>query len=556
MGLFDFFKKGEDVNPYKEFDASNHFLPKIDLAEFFKAEGHELCWLVLSPINGIINPDDDVLATRRLSSGQKALHFFWYLDAQVTNGGFVQFYFNGYGKYVPAIIEGLKYIGDTQMAELVASAHKIYKKKKHLFDDQEELFGSDLYDQLDELGELDSLYYDHNGDTMNRLAKYIMAHTEEFCVDGEGNKIDPRYTGQLTLKHENGNISAVFNLEHGKLQGEYKHYYENGNLKEFFNYSKGQQVGVQEVYNKEGKLRVRETINPTLNQKVKEKFALNGTRISEDYYDMDDARKGYSREWFDNGVLMDESFFIDQYNRDGKLLRFFSNGQQYVDSEYINGEWFIYGVWDEDGTQTLKDGTGLYKSNYEDTLYLRDYVDHKMHGLNKSITKGVLVSEAQYEKGKEHGLRIEYYPNGRVKKKAQYEHGRKLKEEEFRMHDNPKVALEITFEQSPYLAQMGIKEPEKYPEPLNAKEVAAIYEFPVELFEGYPDDYRMSYNYSITVANNGDNLLADARSMDNARVIDKVNELAARLRFLPAIDNGEPIEVSFSCQFRFTLVEG
>jgi uncharacterized protein YwqG len=35
--------------------------------------------------------------SKRLSPGQKALFFIWYLDAEVTNGGFIQFYWNGKG---------------------------------------------------------------------------------------------------------------------------------------------------------------------------------------------------------------------------------------------------------------------------------------------------------------------------------------------------------------------------------------------------------------------------------------------------------------------------
>jgi hypothetical protein len=34
----------------------------------------------------------------------------------VRNGGFPQFYLNGYGEYIPPIKEGLKLIGDTAMS--------------------------------------------------------------------------------------------------------------------------------------------------------------------------------------------------------------------------------------------------------------------------------------------------------------------------------------------------------------------------------------------------------------------------------------------------------
>jgi len=42
---------------------------------------------------------------------RKHFYYWWYVDAQVTNGGFTQFYYNDYGMYVPTIIKGLKQMG-------------------------------------------------------------------------------------------------------------------------------------------------------------------------------------------------------------------------------------------------------------------------------------------------------------------------------------------------------------------------------------------------------------------------------------------------------------
>ena len=105
--------------------------------------------IVMSDIVFFFTEYDEIELSKRLSEGQKALYFFWYLDAQVTNGGFIQFYWNYYRRYLPPIIEGLKLIGDENLLELVVRADKKYLENKDKFDFQriEDDWGP-LYDKL------------------------------------------------------------------------------------------------------------------------------------------------------------------------------------------------------------------------------------------------------------------------------------------------------------------------------------------------------------------------------------------------------------------------
>src|SRR5688572_20576983 len=110
MNMFNLF--GQDKpkhDKYWEFDQTKHFRPKLNKGEFYKLTGSDFCWFVLEPISEFIQDRKGELTKgNTLSYGQKALYYWWYVDAQVTNGGFTQFYFNDYGKYVPTIIKGLK----------------------------------------------------------------------------------------------------------------------------------------------------------------------------------------------------------------------------------------------------------------------------------------------------------------------------------------------------------------------------------------------------------------------------------------------------------------
>ena len=134
MNIFNLFgQSGPKKDPYWNFDESKHFRPKLDKGEFFKLTGFDFGWYVLEPISEYIKDEKGELKKgNTLSYGQKALYYWWYVDAQVTNGGFTQFYYNGYGKYVPTIIKGLKHIGDNKMAGIVNRSYEIYLSLIHI----------------------------------------------------------------------------------------------------------------------------------------------------------------------------------------------------------------------------------------------------------------------------------------------------------------------------------------------------------------------------------------------------------------------------------------
>src|SRR5215207_3106052 len=147
-------------NIYASFDKANHLQPVIDKQQFDTSHKWEFGWNLLNPIN--IAPDKEIEKhlSRRLSPGQKALYFFWYLDAEVTNGGFIQFYWNDYRIYLPPINKGLKLIGDSAMLQLIEKVDKEYTKNQSAFKKQKlKDDWSPLYENLKQFDEYDSTYY-------------------------------------------------------------------------------------------------------------------------------------------------------------------------------------------------------------------------------------------------------------------------------------------------------------------------------------------------------------------------------------------------------------
>lgn len=171
------------VNHWDKEDPSNQLRPELSKTQFDTLKSWDLGWFLLEPINIAKDVNDEVQLARRFSKGQKALYFFLFLDAEVTNGGFIQFYWNGRDMYLPPIIEGLKLIGDKELLDLVDKADKEFEINKKKFEDQREKDDWEpLYDNLNKFDEYDSIYYKIHDKTMTLIEKYAREHPNEFGV--------------------------------------------------------------------------------------------------------------------------------------------------------------------------------------------------------------------------------------------------------------------------------------------------------------------------------------------------------------------------------------
>lgn len=170
------------MNNFDIFESENHLKPNLSKSEFENLDSWDFGWFLLEPLNLANDDETELLLSKRFSPGQKALYFFWYLDAEVTNGGFIQFYWNGKRKYVQAIRNGLKLIGDEKVLNLVDEAERIYLANKIKFDSGEttENFSA-LYEDIIEFEDLDDQYYDIHDSTMELIEKYARLNNEEFA---------------------------------------------------------------------------------------------------------------------------------------------------------------------------------------------------------------------------------------------------------------------------------------------------------------------------------------------------------------------------------------
>lgn len=171
----------ERKNYFKYFDPTNQLRPTINKQTIAGLDDWDLAWEILEPINIATTRRSEISLSKRLSIGQKTLYFFWYLDAEVENGGFIQFYFNKTDHYLPSILEGLLFIQDKQMIKLLETAETLYKKNEKAFTRIKTVSGfSKLYEKMPGFSALDDKYYKLRDKTIAHIIKYFKQNPKEF----------------------------------------------------------------------------------------------------------------------------------------------------------------------------------------------------------------------------------------------------------------------------------------------------------------------------------------------------------------------------------------
>jgi hypothetical protein len=168
---------------YTASDKGQQLRPEFSKLKFDTLHNWDFGWTILEPINLAKSRADDKELSKSFSSGQKALYFFWYLDEEVTNGGFIQFYANEYREYLPLIKKGLILIGDQEMIDLISKADEYYLNNKDSFDELKKNNKQELiFSKLEKFNEYDEAYYKIHDNTMKFLEKYARKHPYEFVI--------------------------------------------------------------------------------------------------------------------------------------------------------------------------------------------------------------------------------------------------------------------------------------------------------------------------------------------------------------------------------------
>ena len=121
--------------------------------------------------------------TSSLPPAQQTFKIIWELEAEVNNGGFLQYFLNSSGRDAPRVETALRMIGATKCADLAAKAFRIV--------DATGLdWTNDEYRQAhiekidasagDTLNALDGQFYEYPDPLSQLLADYVAAHPDDF----------------------------------------------------------------------------------------------------------------------------------------------------------------------------------------------------------------------------------------------------------------------------------------------------------------------------------------------------------------------------------------
>ena len=123
----------------------------------------------------------------KLTKGQQAVFSTWWIEAEVNNGGFNQFYFNSSGQFSKIAKIGFKTIGAEKFSDLTKRANKIYienKERLEEFDDGTMESFSESYKD-NPLNDLDTEFYElYESEKIGDLRiKYIRENISEFTTE-------------------------------------------------------------------------------------------------------------------------------------------------------------------------------------------------------------------------------------------------------------------------------------------------------------------------------------------------------------------------------------
>ncbi len=110
-----------------------------------------------------------------LSENEQAIYTIWWLEAEVNNGGFHQYFWNSAGDHADVALKSLNAIGATKTASLLQQAIDIAFGGgiPSLRSDRQNLLEVDEGLKMDKLGELDSEFYEYSEDFYKMLDAYV-----------------------------------------------------------------------------------------------------------------------------------------------------------------------------------------------------------------------------------------------------------------------------------------------------------------------------------------------------------------------------------------------
>ncbi|MDJ1470172.1 DMP19 family protein [Xanthocytophaga flava] len=162
-------KKQEDLESEKQMQSIiNNFLKrsiyeKLTIQILSSTPDTILEQTVIDNLHTKIGPNfsDEYEAITKLSEGRQAIYTTFYLENEILNGGFNQYFYNSTGSFAKLAYKGLFRIGAINLSVLMSEAINIYTKKdQNITKDQTRTIeGFTIYSEANSLTDLDEKFY-------------------------------------------------------------------------------------------------------------------------------------------------------------------------------------------------------------------------------------------------------------------------------------------------------------------------------------------------------------------------------------------------------------
>jgi Domain of unknown function (DUF4375) len=168
--------------------ATSHLDPryKVLTRELLAQEpDSSLEWAVMQHIGWVVEGNDEreheIVTT--LSPGFQVVYATWWLEAEVNNGGFNQYFFNSTGEFVKEALTGFTRLGAREHAALTQQAIAVYEGRQPVIDAARRQGTTDAFSKTyedDPFAPLDERFFNLRTDLGALRVRFIREHLGEF----------------------------------------------------------------------------------------------------------------------------------------------------------------------------------------------------------------------------------------------------------------------------------------------------------------------------------------------------------------------------------------
>lgn len=542
---------GQSENDFRPLlqDFQRHSLPKMTKGDYYTLSGEYFNCSVLDGLPDWYKESQRAELIEKLRPEIKELYFWSYLAGQVSNGGFSQFFDNGFGYMIPEIIDFYQRIGDDQNVEILKKAEK-WNDENQL---EEVLFDFNLHS-------LDKEFYAHSDQSNQIIEANIRSHSELFITDEEGNFFPENFSGLIASVDPITKERKEFEIKDNQLHGVMKIFSPEGIISKELNYENGVQLGSQKEYDVESRLYKTEVIHSQPRKTEISYYYPNGQIKVSLIKDSLNIAVGEYSKWYENGALKWKYTLDKNGNHTGPYFEYYPNGQKKVEMDLREGKPRYINFWDDKGNKLLKNGTGIYYDEYQmgEFSYKNEYQykNYLEDGVQKDYTNGILRTYQEMKEGKLEGYYRNYYPNGKLKDEYLMKDGEVISHKTKPLFENPKlnVAIETSVDESSLILR-EYPLSDVYPVLLNEAEVSAQMAYPYEGFEPYGWDRKLGASYLLHINDSGEISGHDFLVADNGYVTDVIEALFPEFKFKPGLIDDNPVKSYLSIRVKMWLTE-